>query len=745
MKINKIKKVCFISHTAETNGGAEKSLLTLLQNLPNQILPTVILPHEGPLTTELKKIGVKYIIIEFSWWIGKKFSDDETIEIVSNYLLKGEQLASYLLNNKFDLIYSNTIASGIGAYAAIFSGIPHIWHIREFVQEDFGLDFIFPFTSIVKIINYSTAKTIFVSHILEKKYTESGLSVKSKVIYNGIKKPEKITNQINTRKVDIVVTFYSDPMILKCLDSITKNTSKSLNKVYIIDDCSPYSNLKKKLLSKIANNPTFEYHRNKENRGHIFSTNVGLKKSQGDVIILNSDTIVTKNWIEKLKSIAYQEESIATVTPLSNKASIFSIPKITGGATKVINVDNKPENTNFLLEKIFNNQYLETPTGHGFCMFIKRKVITEIGYLDYKTFKPNYCEENDFCLRASSFAFKNVIALDTYIYHQGQQSYKNKINKILLKNHKVLIKRYPHYTRIVNDFVNQNKLKIVRNTYEVFKNRAHVLKTHKIVTILGSIQPGKGQLEAIKSFNTPEIKNKKYILIIAGTIGDENYHQLLKNHIKANRLSKQIFILPHLPNPTPLIEISDIILSCSKSEAFGRTTAEGMIFGKTIIAANTGANQELVKDKKNGYLYPHGDHLALGKTIYKATNNKKKALIEKNAIKYAIKYFSIDKYTKNISNLLFTINKKKTKNNITKDEFTTLFKILSNFSTKTKIIESENQNLTKQISEYQLELQNLQSQLKKSQADLAKIQSAKTYKLWQKLNKIKKTILKVND
>jgi len=67
--------------------------------------------------------------------------------------------------------------------------------------------------------------------------------------------------------------------------------------------------------------------RNEQNKGFFNNINIGMAQSQDrDVIILNSDTIVTKNWVDKMVACAYSDSSIGTVTPVSNNATLCSVP-----------------------------------------------------------------------------------------------------------------------------------------------------------------------------------------------------------------------------------------------------------------------------------------------------------------------------------------------------------------------------------------------------------------------------------
>ena len=64
---------------------------------------------------------------------------------------------------------------------------------------------------------------------------------------------------------------------------------------------------------------------NKSNVGFVKTANIGMQNSTKDVILLNSDTIVTHNWGKKIRNCAYSDRCIATVTPFTNNGTICSI------------------------------------------------------------------------------------------------------------------------------------------------------------------------------------------------------------------------------------------------------------------------------------------------------------------------------------------------------------------------------------------------------------------------------------
>ena len=64
-----------------------------------------------------------------------------------------------------------------------------------------------------------------------------------------------------------------------------------------------------------------------------------------------------------------------------------------------------------------------------------------------------------------------------------------------------------------------------------------------------------------------------------------------------------------------LLHEYDCGVMCSRSEGFGRVTAEYMMAGLPVIASDTGANPELVNEGQTGLFYRWGDTSDLAKKI----------------------------------------------------------------------------------------------------------------------------------
>ncbi len=279
------------------------------------------------------------------------------------------------------------------------------------------------------------------------------------------------------RPVDIIIPIYNAYEELQlCVESIKKYTNLEKNRLILINDKSPDKRIEE-YLEKVKEYNICILH-NEENLGFSGTINRGIQLSQNDVLLLNSDTVVTKRWIEKIVNCAYSDASIATVTPLSNNATLCSVPEFCkeNKLPEDMTIDDMAE----LVENASAKLYLSLPVAHGFCMFIKRSVIEEIGLFDAKTFERGYGEENDFCYRAIQAGYYHVMCDDTYIYHSGTSSFVSEEKQKYIEEHeKILTQRYPkementHIHCIMNP--NKEIFDNIKNYITLWKNRTNIL------------------------------------------------------------------------------------------------------------------------------------------------------------------------------------------------------------------------------------------------------------------------------
>jgi len=245
-------------------------------------------------------------------------------------------------------------------------------------------------------------------------------------------------------KCDIIIPVYNAyDCLAECIDSVLRHTNFTSARLILIDDKSPDPRvlpLLEKYASKHPDKITLL--KNPENLGFVGTANYGMRYSKNDVLLLNSDTVVTKNWLTKLQTCAYSSKNVATVTPLGNNMTPLRFPD----AIRIPGTPNGYTLDQFanLVEKVSMHLYPELPSAHGFCMYIKRTALEQVGLFDEKTFGKGYGEENDFSFRCIEAGLQNLLCDDTYILHKGSQSFQDSAkyhDGELWKKHPVIRKK----------------------------------------------------------------------------------------------------------------------------------------------------------------------------------------------------------------------------------------------------------------------------------------------------------------
>ena len=346
------------------------------------------------------------------------------------------------------------------------------------------------------------------------------------------------------KNIDIIVPIYNAyEFTEECIKSIIRNTDLIKHTLVLINDKSPDEKILPMLLKYKEENQDKQIVvlDNEENLGFVKTVNKGMKYSTNDVILLNSDTEVTKKWIEKIQKCAYSNKYIATVTPLTNNGTICSVPNF--------GIDNEiPDNMTLdeyaeMIEEISKSRYPELTTGNGFCMYIKRSVIEELGLFDDKTFGKGYGEENDFCYRALDHGYTNVLCDDTFIYHKGTQSFKKEnmtaSRAALIEEHMNLLrKKHPIYVQKTDNFIANNSLRDIQenvNLNILLHNKKRIL--YLVNEWEENMEMTGGTSLHIKDIINSNIKNEIASFVISP---DKNDLTRFKLYLYTDKYAKEI-------------------------------------------------------------------------------------------------------------------------------------------------------------------------------------------------------------
>lgn len=257
----------------------------------------------------------------------------------------------------------------------------------------------------------------------------------------------QVIKEYAQKQVDVVYCVYNALDDVKiCLDSVVRHRKSKTVRLIIVDDGSdlPTKEFLKQFAAK--HKSWVKLLRKESPSGYTKAANRGLKASTGDMaILLNSDTIVTSGWTEKIAHAVFSTPGAGIVGPLSSAASAQSIPDIKSSSNQTaVNTLPKglsPDKINEYCESwATGTGVVQVPLVHGFCFGITREAIKAIGYFDEQKFPNGYGEENDYCFRAANAGINLVIATNTYIFHAKSKSYQGEKRVSLMRQGNEMIR-----------------------------------------------------------------------------------------------------------------------------------------------------------------------------------------------------------------------------------------------------------------------------------------------------------------
>lgn len=260
--------------------------------------------------------------------------------------------------------------------------------------------------------------------------------------------------------VGVVVPVYNGVEHLKVLiPSLFKNADLP-HRFIFVDDCSK-SETADFLADAIKGHDDCILLRNSENLGFVKSVNRGaakaLEESCGSFVMLNSDTEVPSGWLGRLIRPMAEDETVASVTPLSNRATVFSFPFMNDDNDDLFLKEFGLEGINAAIRSACSSRHPEIPTGHGFCMAVSGRAWKKIGGLNEALFGRGYGEENEWCQRAELDGFRNVLNPNLYVAHHEKGSFTSEERKANCEaSLEVLSVMFPSYMQRVYDFTREN-------------------------------------------------------------------------------------------------------------------------------------------------------------------------------------------------------------------------------------------------------------------------------------------------
>ena len=279
--------------------------------------------------------------------------------------------------------------------------------------------------------------------------------VEGEIVHRVLKKNELLI---------VIPIFNGLEMSKKCLESVLESEPEA--EVYAIDDCSTDEQIPDMLAKISAKFPTrFKWERNPVNLGFVKNANKGLAYANGrHVVLVNSDTVCTPKFASIMCLAFTANLKIASVTPMTNAGEIANTPSIFSEAPQLD--DSFAFIAADLVSRLTSYQdvksWPEIPTGVGFAMAINGDALTKIGLFD-EIFSPGYGEENDWCIRAKSLGYRNLLCPIAYVHHNHGSSFGDRKPALVKKNLEILNAKYPFYNNEIRKFQTKDPLHYFRH------------------------------------------------------------------------------------------------------------------------------------------------------------------------------------------------------------------------------------------------------------------------------------------
>lgn len=257
-------------------------------------------------------------------------------------------------------------------------------------------------------------------------------------------------------RIDIILPVYNAFELLQdCVSRVARHTDLPW-RLIVVEDCSTDIRIRPFLRAWASMHSQVEIIENPRNLGFIGAVNRGLshalqdQKTTGPVVLLNSDALVPEGWASRLVAPLVDPE-VASVTPMSNDAEIFSVPSI---CVRTVLKPGQGEAIDAVAARIpLGSADIYTPTGVGFCMAMGRSWLKRLPNLD-PVFGRGYGEEVDWCQKVAKLGGRHLALPRLFVEHRGGESFgSEKKAALVAKNNTLVARRYPNYDQNVQEFI----------------------------------------------------------------------------------------------------------------------------------------------------------------------------------------------------------------------------------------------------------------------------------------------------
>ena len=265
---------------------------------------------------------------------------------------------------------------------------------------------------------------------------------------------------------------------------------------------------------------------------------------------------------------------------------------------------------------------------------------------------------------ASLFVNSKVI----YVVHGWGWRGKNIIQRTIVYLSELILSRYTDKYVFLSDYsskIGENILQIDRKkTTKIFstisfdkfndfdiKNYRESKKDNNInILMIARNDASKDHKTLLKAFkNLPN----KYNLQLIGKDTEEILN--INKKFIPDDIFHRIKTFGEINNVKEFLLNADIFVLSSHFEELPLSLIEALYFGLPVLASDVGGCKEIIKHKKNGFLFKKGDHIELRKYLLNLYEKEKRLEFSKNSLRVFDEKFSELNFRKEIQKLFIEI------------------------------------------------------------------------------------------
>lgn len=369
--------------------------------------------------------------------------------------------------------------------------------------------------------------------------------------------------------LEIIIPVYRDLAETRaCIESVLASELGPDCRISVRNDSSPELEVTL-YLRGLAAEGLIELSENDQNLGFVRSVNASMREALArgahSVILLNSDTRVSGDWVSRMLAHLDLHTKASSVTAMSNNATICSWPQL---GSNVLPEEWTYSRIDEVARQVNARRSSQIPVGVGFCMLITSKSLEEVGLFDEEAFGRGYGEEVDFCLRASEKGYVHLLAEDVFVQHTGEVSFAGDSKPGKVAAEKIILERYPNYNQLIAAHIRtQSSLPSrLRLTFSMWR------ATGTTVTALFSHSLGGGTALHVGIREDALNDTRRAVLIESPATADDVYRIRCKHHFDGFDFKLKLACAQDLRALLALMGVSDVEIHHPMSHTYLRET-----------------------------------------------------------------------------------------------------------------------------------------------------------------------------